>query len=210
MLSSCRLYSWMRLICTSNSASGSRLMPVRSETSARQRYLVGAAARAEALAQRRVVGQRAPAPTAPPDRRAPAVPTASTSSDGERRIGLEQPAPERDAVGLVDDPVRDASACRSRNTVLRMRSVCSADTPLTRCEPRNARWPMRTRRPPFSSISDTEASKSPSSRPAARSASRCSRVDPVDDLHVPRQQPLQQVAPARSPAPRAAACDWCS
>ena len=72
-------------------------------------------------------------------RPAPPSPTASTSRRGQPGIGLEQPAAEGDAVGLVDDAVRDRARCRSWNTVSRIRSVCSAETPLTRCEPRKAR-----------------------------------------------------------------------
>ena len=65
------------------------------------------------------------------------------------------------------------SVCRSRNTVSRISSVCSADTPFTLCEPRKASVPMRTRRPPCSSISDTAASGGVSGGRDAASASRC-------------------------------------
>ena len=67
----------------------------------------------------------------------------------QRPVGLEQPAPEGDAIGLVDD-LASVVCARSLNTVLRSSSVCSADTPLTHGEPTKARCAMRTRRSPSS------------------------------------------------------------
>ncbi|MNN50101.1 hypothetical protein D3C81_1646710 [compost metagenome] len=61
--------------------------------------------------------------------------------------------------------------CSSENTVLRISCVCRPDTPLTLWEPRNARLPMRTRRPLSSSINDTARNTSKSCRPLARRAS---------------------------------------
>ncbi len=87
------------------------------------------------------------------------------------------------------------SASRSRNTVRRIRSVCSAETPLTLWLPRNASVPIRTRRPAFSSISDSAASASASALAVRRlrvDAAQMLPVEQVDDLHVARQQPLQQ------------------
>ena len=111
---------------------------------------------------------------------------------GQPRICREQPATEGDTVGLVDDAIRDTIWCSSRNTVWRISSVCSSDTPLTLCEPRKASELMRTRRPALSSISDSAASGGPSRVGSAQTASRCSAVDLIDDLHMARQQPLHQ------------------
>jgi hypothetical protein len=45
-----------------------------------------------------------------------------TKDPGEIGIGLQQPTPERDSIGFVDDPV-GYIACSLRNTVLRIRLV---------------------------------------------------------------------------------------
>ena len=158
---------------------------------ARQRDLVRAPHRGEALAQRGVArerGQRLERVGVVQHLRADRL------DDQARQpgIGLVQPAAERDAVGLVDDAVADTAHAGRGTPCWRMSSVCSADTPLTRCEPTKARWPIRTWWPLFSSISDTDDRKAASSRPSARRASRWRVSIAIDDLHVPRQQPLHQ------------------
>ena len=49
--------------------------------------------------------------------------------------------------------------CKSRNTVLVIKSECKAETPLTLCEPTKARLPIRTWRVPFSPINEIAVSK---------------------------------------------------
>ena len=45
---------------------------------------------------------------------------------------------------------------------------------------------------------------------SARTSSKETAVDFIDDLQMPRQQAAQKGAPPISPAPPAAGCDWCS
>ena len=103
----------------------------------RQRDLVPAAHGLEALAERRVVGkgrQRLEPPGVVEELRADGV----DDELGQPRVRLEQPAAERDPVGLVDDAVR-IDRMQVAEHRLPHELVCSADTPLTRREPRNAR-----------------------------------------------------------------------
>ena len=57
--------------------------------------------------------------------------------------------------------------------VRRINSECSADTPFTLCEPRNASVPMRTHRPRDSSMIDTSCSGGASGRSDAANESKC-------------------------------------
>jgi hypothetical protein len=138
---------------------------------ARQRHLVRAADCGEALAERGVTGERREirqrfrvVQHARPDR--------FDDERGQFGVRLEQPAAERDAVGLVDDP-------------LRMQRVQIAEYRLPHelgVQRRDAVDPVRaeegemsilTRRSGPSSISDTDAGGRRDRVPDARSASRC-------------------------------------
>ena len=62
---------------------------------------------------------------------APAGADAAVDQRRQRRVGLAEPAPRRDAVGLVAEALRERCA-RSRQRWSRtISSLCSADTPLT-------------------------------------------------------------------------------
>ena len=61
-----------------------------------------------------------------------------------------------------------------------------------RCEPTKASCPIRTRRPDFSSINDTEARKSTSPGQRCFRQRQMRDIDAVDDVEMPRQQPLEQ------------------
>jgi hypothetical protein len=74
----------------------------------RQRDLVPAPDRRELLAKRRIVGERRQR-VEPRGSSSNSGPIASTMSFVRAGIRLEEPAPERDAVRLVDDAVRDRS-----------------------------------------------------------------------------------------------------
>ena len=81
----------------------------------------------------------------------------------------------------------------SWNTVRRRSRVCSSDTPLTQCEPRKARWPMRTR---LVAVFLHQRDAGEEIRIlAARALDRLQvkPVDQIDDLQVPRQQPAEQI-----------------
>ena len=99
------MYSWMRLICTSNSASGSTCNAEALGDQAGERHLVGALGRARsahaARCRRACSARRAIWPTSS----STVSPQTVAQHLGQPRIGLHQPAPEGDAVGLVDDPV---------------------------------------------------------------------------------------------------------
>ena len=99
-LSSCRLYSWMRLTWQSKIVSGSTVSPdfdlsqlakwdLVSRVAARKlsRKLLSSASGFSLLSWLRSVIQPSP--------------IASRNCAGQRRIGQQQPAPRRDAVGLV-------------------------------------------------------------------------------------------------------------
>ena len=102
MLSSCRLYSWMRLIWTSNSAAGSTLMLRRSPISRASAILLWcltarnccwnalSLARASSSCKLRGIVEHGFA-------------AGLAQQVGQLRIGQHQPAAEGDAVGLVGD-----------------------------------------------------------------------------------------------------------
>ncbi len=81
----------------------------------------------------------------------------------------------------------------SWNTVLRSSLVCSADTPLTQCEPRKARCPMRTRLSPSSSHQRDVGEEVRILAARALDRLQVEPVDQVDDLQMARQQPSEQV-----------------
>ena len=105
MLSSCRLYSWMRLIWTSNSAAGSTLMLRRSPISRASAILLWcltarnfcwnalSLARASSSASWRGIVEHGFA-------------AGLAQQLGQFRVGQHQPAAEGDAVGLVGDAGR--------------------------------------------------------------------------------------------------------
>ena len=151
-------------------------------------------AAAQALLQRRVVGERRQAFDSAIGSSSSAVADgvdqASRSSPG---LALDQPAAEGDAVGLVDDAVRDRPRCRPWNTVLRISSVCSADTPFTLCEPMKRE--VAHAHAPAGVLVDQRHRGEQVGVDRIRAAGvavEMQRVDQVDDLHVARQQPLHQ------------------
>ena len=214
MLSSWRLYSWMRLICTSNSAAGSTLDAAAARRSAaparsllaRSHWPRSASWKPASSASGSSAAQRAR------DRRGPAGPD---RVDEQVASGRDWPdaASARKVMPLVLLMMRSGkSACRSRNTVLlHQLGVQRRDAvDLVRAEEgevAHAHAPARRSR-----RSARRRDRSRRRRPARSRAARrrCSAVDQVDDLHVARQQPLEQRHRPASPAPRAAACGWCS
>ena len=84
----------------------------------------------------------------------PAVADALGDQRRQRGVGAQQPAPRRDAVGLVGE-ASPATARGSPGTSVRFTSsLCSAATPLTLWLPAIARWAMRTCGVAASSTSD--------------------------------------------------------
>ncbi len=78
-----------------------------------------------------------------------------------------------------------------------------------RWEPTNANCPIRTRRSPRSSISETEAHQFALVREFLLGAIQMQRIDAVDDLADGAAAPPRTAPPARFPALPAAACGWC-
>ena len=112
---------------------------------------------------------------------------------GQAGVALLQPAARRDAVGLVVDAVRDTAGARSLKTVSFMSSVCSADDAVDRV--RADEGEVAHAHPPLAALVDQARSLriSASVIPCSSRADFSRRgVDLVDDLHVPRQQPLEQ------------------
>ena len=105
MLSSCRLYSWMRLIWTSNSARGIDLDVEALADQPRQRNLVVVLDGAELLLERVVAGvgfEKFQLRGIVEHGFAAGL----AQQIGQLRVGQHQPAPEGDAVGLVGDAAR--------------------------------------------------------------------------------------------------------
>ena len=101
--SSCRLYSWMRLICVSKIDSGSTTCPVADFSQPANRTL------ASRLALR-IAARNALSPASGSSFWSwleigdPAVADGVGDHRGERRVREQQEAPLRDAVGLVVEP----------------------------------------------------------------------------------------------------------
>ena len=149
---------------------------IRSATSFASACLLARRIRVKPFMHGRDRPRRARNRPARPRRPARAAPTTSVSKRVSSWVGGEQPAAEGDAVGLVDDAVRDKAGAARETRSSRISSVCSSETPFTLCEPRNASELIRTRRPALSSISESAASGGPSVRGSAQTASRCSRL----------------------------------
>jgi hypothetical protein len=147
----------MRLICTSNSASGIDLdaQPVLDQiwasrtllarfTAANFSWKLGSSANACRAWQSRSMSSR----------NSVADPLADQL--GQARIALHQPAARRDAVGLVVDAVRDRAVQVGEHRLLHQVGVQRRDA-VDRVRADEGELPMRTRRSPCSSISDTLA-----------------------------------------------------
>ena len=102
--SSCRLYSWMRLICVSKIVSGSTDLPGGGLEPVGEPHLGLALGRANRGAERLVSGQRLELLELV-EIDDPAVADGVGDHRGERRIREQEEAPLRDAVGLVVEPV---------------------------------------------------------------------------------------------------------
>ena len=108
------------------------------------------------------------------------------------RVGLQQPAPRRDAVGLVVEVVR-LELVRNRGTSVVFTSCAvQAATPLTEWLPTIARFAIRTCFSWPSSTSDIRDTRLSSSGQRRLTSSRKPPIDLEDDLQVPRQHALQQ------------------
>ena len=110
---------------------------------------------------------------------------------GQGGIGFEEPAPERDAVGLVVDAIR-VERMRSLKTVWRIRSVCSAETPLMRWRPDEGQSTHLDALPP-AFVDDRDAAQHGGVRFSGfPELVEMERVDEIDDLHVTGQNSLHQ------------------
>ena len=99
-LSNCRLYSWMRLTWQSKMRVGiDRLAGCRFEPVGKLRFGL-ALGLAEGVAKAPVVGQRLELAQLA-EVGDPAIADGLGDRAGQRRVGQQQPAPRRDAVGLV-------------------------------------------------------------------------------------------------------------
>ena len=103
-LSSCRLYSWMRLIWQSKMVSGSTIWPEVVLSQSANCDFGLALGLAEGVAKALVVGQRLELAQLA-EVGDPAVADGLGDRAGQRRVGQQQPAPRRDAVGLVAEPL---------------------------------------------------------------------------------------------------------
>ena len=99
-LSSCRLYSWMRLTWLSKIESGSTATPALDLSQSRKPRLGVALGLAHGVAEGAVVGQRLQFRELD-EVGDPAVADRLGDDAGQRRVRQQQPAPRRDAVGLV-------------------------------------------------------------------------------------------------------------
>ena len=88
MFSNCRLYSWMRLMCTSTSASGSIAMSSRSRRSARPAPACWRAARRSAARAAPHRPPAAPGAPAPSDRPAPPARSHRTAAPVSRGLAV--------------------------------------------------------------------------------------------------------------------------
>ena len=103
-LSNCRLYSWMRLIWLSKMVFGSTTWPVVALSQVGEALLGGLLGLTEARAKGRVVGQRQQSAQLA-EVGHPAVADRLGDQSGQVRVGQQQPAARRHAVGLVVEPL---------------------------------------------------------------------------------------------------------
>ena len=184
------MYSWMRLMWTSNSGVGVEDDPEPLLDHLPQRDLVVAADRGEALLERGVVGvggEVGEPGRVVEERRADRV----GDVPGQRRVCLEQPAAERDAVGLVDnavgvDPVEVAEDRLLHEVGVQRRHAVDASRPEEGevAHPHVAGLVLLDQRDVGEQCLVGVAGR------ALRV--EVQRVDEVDDLHVARQQSLHQ------------------
>ena len=193
-LSSCRLYSWMRLIWQSKIVSGSTAMPAAGlEPVGEALPWPARLACAELLAERR---RRRPAGRSCcscVEVGDPAVADRLGDQLGQGGVGHQQPAPRRDAVGLVVEALGEQlgevghqAACGAAPSGSPPRRWCCA------CR----RWPGSPCAPCRagpSSIRLMRASLAVVAGVASPHVVEEAAVDLVDDLQVARQQRLEQV-----------------
>ena len=207
--SSCRLYSWMRLIWQSKMRVRDRPSARRSTCSQSANCDLGLAlGLAERVAEGRVVGERLRACAAA--LRSVIQPSPIASVIAPASAGFASSSQRRGVTPLVLLLKRSGNiSARSLTVVVRSSSEWIAATPLVLCEPTMARLAMRT-------LSLGPLLDQAHARDAALVAGKAASdvveeaaVDLVDDLEMARQHDLEPVRPAISPAPRAAACGWC-
>ena len=135
-----------------------------------QRRLRGEALGGELGLQRRVAGMGARSRIASlsDSTRAPSV---STSSWVSARVRAMQPSAEGDAVGLVLDPAGIDLRHLLEDRAADQLGVQGGDA-VDGVRAEESQWPIRTRRPCFSSISEREASRLSSAPGCARTCSR--------------------------------------
>ena len=189
-LSSCRLYSWIRLICTSKSESGSTVTPVVSSITRASRSLLDRLMAMNSrwndgvirpwleLAQAVEVGD-------------PAIADRPGDQACQQGIGLHQPPAGRDAVRLVVEPLRPEPVEIGRQRRLHEPAVkrghaidgVAADDAQVR-HAHLLRRPFLDERHPLQAGEVTG--------PDGRHVLQEAPVDLVDDLQVPRHDTLEQ------------------
>ena len=116
----------------------------------------------------------------------------AVSSSVRGLIGLEQPAPEGDAVGLVDDACRCCARKIVEYGVRAANPYEAAETPLTAVAAEEGQVGHAHALLPFSSMSEMRAERNAGScRPRRSDFLQVMPVDQIDDLEVPRQQPCR-------------------
>jgi hypothetical protein len=166
-LSSWRLYSWMRLICTSNSAAGSTTTP-SLVADHRERSLFARLTLRRIPLERRVRGKGLSRELVDLRRCTSPHRLAQTSGSVRPGLALQQPAARRDAVGLVGDAVGIELVEIGAKTVSFISSECSAETPLTCASRRRRDWPCARAGRHISSISEIEERSTSPGRAAPR------------------------------------------
>ena len=169
--SSCRLYSWMRLTWLSKIESGSTRHAGRRFEPFGEMRLGLALGLADGVAEAGVVGQRLRASHSSGKVGDPAVADRLGDACGERRVGQQQPAPRRHAVGLVVEALgKHVGQVLDRHRAQQPEWI--AATPLVLCEPTMASWPCGScaRRPPRRGSCAPTRPSSPGKR--ARTSSR--------------------------------------
>ena len=138
-----------------------------------------------------------------------ASPMASRDERRRGRIGQQQPAPRRDAVGLVVEALgeRLGEVAHRRRA---QESEWMAATPLVLCEPTIARFAMRRSAPSGpSSIRLDAAARAVVAGETGADVVEEAAVDLVDDLQVARQQDLEPFDRPLLQRLGQAGCDWC-
>ena len=208
-LSSCRLYSWIRLIWLSKIVSGSTTCPDVRRSQSTNRPFASRLARRKRSRNAASCASGASAASWPRSVIQPS-PIASVMSSRQRRIRHQQPSPRRHAVGLVVEALAETSR----------RNPSAGASAAGRSESRPRRWCCACRRPRDAPCGPCATGVSSirlmrcrrlvvAGIPRAHVVEKAA-VDLVDDLEVPRARAARTARPATSRAPPAAACGWCT